>query len=166
MATSRLSVLFGLALLAGLTSAPALAQVPPTAPPQQGWHHPRPNLLTTLESLNLTATQQQQVRALMHKYRPQIIHQVQAVHQAEDQLMVLTKANRANNVLQQQFQALQQQRQQLESLHFSSLLALRQVLTPEQWQQLLQDLHPHPWHHRPPQPNSDQQPGPDQPPTP
>ena len=102
-------------------------------PPGHNWSKPR-----LMEELNLTQEQQQQLQAIRSQYKDQISQQQDELRQASEELRSLMTSDADANQIRPKHQQVQQLRQQLEALHFESMLAMREVLTPEQRQEFAQ----------------------------
>jgi Spy/CpxP family protein refolding chaperone len=101
-------------------------------PPGKWWENP-----TLVERLKLTDEQQGVIRDKVFDHALKMIDLKANVERRE--LELSDRVERSDfdpGQVRNAFQALQQARQRLESEHFELLLAIRQILSPEQWQAL------------------------------
>lgn len=150
MSISRLSLLAALMLALGTTTAAyaapqpfgeqTIAQRPGGNNPgrgsggggqwagKQGW----------LEQLNLTAEQQQEIQAIRDRYQAQMQASRDQMRQNMERMSQMMAGNTSDNDLRNQHNQILQARQQMGQMHFEQMLAIRNVLTPEQRQQFAQ----------------------------
>jgi Spy/CpxP family protein refolding chaperone len=89
-----------------------------------------------MEQLNLTDEQKQKLQAIQTQYKDQISQRKQAVRQATQELRDLMAGNASADEIRAKHRQVQELRQQMEEVSFESMLAMREVLTPEQRSQL------------------------------
>lgn len=97
-----------------------------TTPPKQS--------VNLFQQLDLTNEQQQQIKQIHLRYRPQIINQKQSIAKLQQQLSDMMVGTAPIKLLKAKNQQLSALRLQIESLHFESMLAIREILTPQQRQ--------------------------------
>jgi len=126
-------------------------QCPPPPPPfggPQGSSQP-----PWIKDINLNTKQQEKINTIDQQSRKTGQELGEQLHQADEKLHSLLTSNAAPEKLRQQHREVQQLRQQLDDHHFETMLAIYQVLTPAQRQQVGKLIQ------RPPQPiPPDQQP--------
>ncbi len=127
--------LIGLTFLAGAAAIPVLAQTTPT--PSSPHQH-----TDFLKKLNLSPDQTQKIDTIRSNDKAQITQDKQALRQAEQQLQSLMAGTADDSQIKQQFSQVEALKQKLTEDKFSERLAIRDVLTPAQRQQLAL-LHPH-----------------------
>ncbi len=91
-----------------------------------------------IEELNLNDNQVQQLNAIRQKYRPQmqqLREQMQATRQELSQMM---QGNTSTTDLRKKHQQVIDLDQKLHNLRFENMLAIREILTPEQRRQFAQ----------------------------
>jgi periplasmic protein CpxP/Spy len=92
------------------------------------------------QNLNLTPEQTQKLKSIRQEYKNPIREQQRNLREARQAMQQMIGSNApASNVLSK-FQEVQQMQQSLNQLRFKSLLAMREVLTPTQRQQLAQQM--------------------------
>jgi protein CpxP len=109
------------------TTETIIAQHSPSVTPQG-------QTVSLFQQLDLTKEQQQQIKQIHLQYQQQIINQKQIIVRLQQQLsdmMVGTEPIESLKAKNQQLSAL---RLKMESLHFESMLAIREILTPPQRQ--------------------------------
>ncbi|MFZ4665978.1 MAG: Spy/CpxP family protein refolding chaperone [Prochlorotrichaceae cyanobacterium] len=129
-------------------AATLLAQVPEDpnfAPPEGAPDGEREeNSPPWLGELNLSTEQMQRIKAIHEQYKPQFQANRESMRSAHDEFRQLMAGNAPVNQLRQKHQQLQTMQQQSGDLRFESMLAIREVLTPEQRQQaatLMEERH-------------------------
>ncbi len=85
-----------------------------------------------LQELNLTPQQTQKMQAIRGQYKDQIKQQNQALRQSQQALQGLMAGTASKEQVRSQYRQVAALRQQLAELHFSSILDIREVLTPDQ----------------------------------
>lgn len=127
-----LSPLTALALpLDGASNTPWLAQRGPDGGRGERW----------LEQLNLSPQQQQQLSAIRQKYKGQMEPIRQQLRTNQDELRRLMASDTANAAsIRAKHDQITGLRQQLNQLRFESMLESREILSPEQRQQLAQQM--------------------------
>jgi periplasmic protein CpxP/Spy len=88
------------------------------------------------QSLNLNPDQRQKLKSVQQKYQGQIREQQRNVQQARQTMQKMLGSNTPSATVLAKFQDVQQMQQSLGQLRFKSLLAMREVLTPTQRQEL------------------------------
>lgn len=96
---------------------------------------PGPSLMR-LEELNLSATQRQQIRDIRQSRRDTMPASRDNLRQERESLRELMASDRDRAELRSQFEDLQRLRLEHERAMFETMLDIREVLTPEQRQQL------------------------------
>ncbi|HEY9635980.1 MAG TPA: Spy/CpxP family protein refolding chaperone [Coleofasciculaceae cyanobacterium] len=137
----RLSI-FSILLLC-LGGAVVLANQNPLFPqtPMQSLGEPRRGAsrqLKLMEQLNLTQEQKQKLQAIHSQYKEQISQSKQSLHQATEELKKLMAGNASAGEIRTKHQEVRRLRDQLEEVSFESMLAMREVLTPDQRSQFAQ----------------------------
>lgn len=87
-----------------------------------------------LQDLNLTAEQLREIETIRGRYKNQLADKRQAMQQARQQLRNVMASDAPADQVRQQFTQVKSLKQQLVDTHFESMLAIREVLTPEQRQ--------------------------------
>lgn len=95
---------------------------------KQGW----------LEQLNLTPEQQQEIQAIRDRYQSQMQTSRDEMRQNMERMGQMMSGNTSDNELRNQHNQILQARQQMGQMQFEQMLAIRNVLTPEQRQQFAQ----------------------------
>ncbi len=90
--------------------------------------------------LQLSRQQRQEIRAIRQKYGPQTREKAQLLRQTRKDLKAMIAGEVAEAEVRAQFQTLERLTQETLKLRFDSMMAIRQVLTPEQRQQLAQRM--------------------------
>lgn len=93
-----------------------------------------------LQQLNLSTEQQQQIQAIRDRYQPQMDANKEQMRQTMDEMRQLMTGNASDRDLRNKHNELVQLRQQISEIHFEQMLAIRNVLTPEQRQQFAQQM--------------------------
>jgi periplasmic protein CpxP/Spy len=88
------------------------------------------------QSLNLTPDQRKKLKSVQQEYQGQIREQQRNVQEARQTMQQMLGNNTPSATVLAKFQDLQQMQQSLGQLRFKSLLAMREVLTPTQRQEL------------------------------
>jgi periplasmic protein CpxP/Spy len=101
--------------------------------PQQRQRQPK-----LMEQLNLNPDQKQKLKVIHEQYKDKISLKKQAVRQANQELRDLLAGTTTIEQLLSKHDQVQGLRQDLEKLTFESMLATREVLTPEQRLQFAQ----------------------------
>lgn len=100
----------------------------------------RPSRDNWLQELNLSQEQLQQIREIRNQYRTRIAQQRQAVLQAQRELKSLMVSNASADQMRQKFDQVQALRQTLNDSRMESMIAIRNVLNPEQRQKMSEVL--------------------------
>lgn len=135
MLLSRASVVS--VLLLSLGGALVLANPKPLFPQpwaqnQNGPRRAQRDQPKIMEQLNLTDEQKQKLQAIQTQYKDQISQRKQAVRQATQELRDLMAGDASADEIRAKHRQVQGLRQQMEEVSFESMLAMREVLTPEQ----------------------------------
>lgn len=101
--------------------------------PEQPRGHQR-GQMRLMEELNLTSEQQERLQTIRLQYHNEIAQHQQELGQSAQDLGELMAGTASVNQLRTQHEQVQVISQQLEELRFESLLAMREVLTPQQRQ--------------------------------
>lgn len=100
---------------------------------RQGHHRRGTNLL---DNLNLSEEQQNQLQTIRTDYQPRMMEQREQLAQAHQTLREMMHNNTSTEELRNQHEQVQALRQEMANLRFESMLERREVLTPEQREQL------------------------------
>jgi periplasmic protein CpxP/Spy len=84
------------------------------------------------QQLNLTKEQAEQIKQIHLQYQQQILSKKQDIVRLQQQLSDMLMGTEAVSLLRAKNQQLSILRQEMESLHFESMLATRETLTPQQ----------------------------------
>lgn len=137
----RFSALALLMLSLGSTAAiaaPKLPQIIAQAPQPQPPGPPMRDAGQLFDKLNLTADQKQKIQAIRNQYKNQMAQRREAMRQSQQELMNLMSGTASENQIREKHRQVLAQGQQMAELQFDIMLAMRQVLTPEQRRQLAQ----------------------------
>jgi periplasmic protein CpxP/Spy len=99
---------------------------------------PNPPPANILKSLNLSDTQRQQIQAIMAKDQEARRAVMQELRTQEQELRTMMDGNTTREALLQKFNQVQGLRRQNEQRRFEQMLAMREILTPQQRSQLSQ----------------------------
>jgi periplasmic protein CpxP/Spy len=145
MSLRRISALTLLMLSLGSTAAFAvpnpqqsLRQYSDEIAQQLGQKPGRGNADRVFEQLGLTDAQKAKIKSIRDQYQPQLTSQRQAFLQAQKELRTLMTSNADQSQILEKHSQVMTIKQKLEDLHFQSMLAMREVLTPQQRTQLEQ----------------------------
>jgi periplasmic protein CpxP/Spy len=141
MSIRRISALAVLMLTLGGTAA--VIAVPNPIESETIAQNERPNRPAGKENrmfdqLNLSAEQKQKMQGVRDRYKDQISQRMQAVRQARQELQTMMSGTANTSQIREKHRQIMGLRQQLEEIQFESMLAMREVLTPEQRSQLAQ----------------------------
>ena len=142
MSMRRISAIAILMLTLGTTAA--ATAVPSPAQPETIAQNQKPNRPAgkaggMFDQLNLSAEQKQKMQGVRDRYKEQVSQRMQAVRQARQELETMMSSSTANvSQMRDKHRQIMGLRQQLEEVQFESTLAMREVLTPEQRNQLSQ----------------------------
>ncbi|MDX2232171.1 MAG: Spy/CpxP family protein refolding chaperone [Leptolyngbyaceae cyanobacterium bins.349] len=103
---------------------------------QRAQRQPRPDRANWLRELNLTAEQIQKIQDIRQQYQARLTEQRQAVRQAQQELKQLMASNASTARIREKFDQMQTLKQKLGDTRMESMLAIRNVLNPEQRQKL------------------------------
>jgi Spy/CpxP family protein refolding chaperone len=95
----------------------------------------RPQRDRWMDRLNLTAEQKQKIQAIHNQYKDQISQQQQALRQQSQQLRDLMAGTASADQIRSKHQEIETLQPQLARSRFESMLAVREVLTPDQRRQ-------------------------------
>jgi periplasmic protein CpxP/Spy len=145
MSLRRISALTLLMLSLGSTAAFAapnpqqsLRQYSDEIAQQAGQKPGRGNPERVFEQLGLTDAQKAKLKSIRDQYQPQLTTQRQAFQQAQKELRTLMTSNADQSQILEKRTQVMAIKQKLDDLHFQSMLAMREVLTPQQRTQLEQ----------------------------
>jgi periplasmic protein CpxP/Spy len=135
----RISVLTLLMLSLGSTAAFAapnpqqsLRQYSDEIAQQPGQKPGRGNPNRVFEQLGLSDAQKAQIKSIRDQYQPQLTSQRQEFQKAQQELRTLMTSNADQSQILEKRAQVMAIKQKLEDLHFQSMLAIRNILTPEQ----------------------------------
>ena len=114
-----------------------VAQMPPCPPPPPGMGGESPEP-PWARGLNLTTEQKERIKTIHEQAKTEIEGMQQQLMEADKQMRSLLATNTSTDDLRKQHQKITRLRQQLYNKHFETMLAEREVLTPEQLNQLTQ----------------------------
>lgn len=95
---------------------------------------PEQTVTSLFQQLNLTKEQQEQIQKIHLQYQQQILNHKQHIARLQQQLSDMMVGTEPIKLLQAKNQQLSSFRLKMESLHFESMLAIREILTPQQRQ--------------------------------
>ena len=90
--------------------------------------------VSLFQQLDLTSEQQQQIKQIHQQYRQQILKKKQTISQLQQQLSDMMVGTEPIELLRAKNQQLNVLRQEMGTLRFESMLATREILTPQQRQ--------------------------------
>jgi Spy/CpxP family protein refolding chaperone len=93
-----------------------------------------------IQELNLTPEQTQQIQAIQNQYQDQISQRRQAVRQARQELLDLMAGTASEAQVREKYRQVETLKQQASQTRFDSMLAMREVLTPEQRRQFAERM--------------------------
>ena len=120
--------------LAGISEPDLLAQQP-----DQPEKEPLPSG-RMLKNLNLSPSQLQKLKEIRDRDRDKIRNLSQQVRQANRELRELLGSETSVDLIRNKHNQIQDQQRQVRNLHFERMLAMREVLTPQQRSQLQEIL--------------------------
>jgi periplasmic protein CpxP/Spy len=113
----------------------------PQPEPRNQANNGRGNAMGQLfQSLNLTPEQMQKLKSVQKENKDQIREQQRSLRAIRLEMQQMLGNNTPSATVLSKFQDVQQKQQSLNQLRFKSLLAMREVLTPTQRQQLSQQM--------------------------
>lgn len=139
MLLRRFSALAFLMLSLGSTAAIAVPKLPQTiaqAPQEPG--PPMRDGGQLFEKLNLTADQKQKMQAIRNQYQGQITQRREAMRKSRQELMNMMSGTASESQIREKHRQVLADGQRMAELQFDIMLAMREVLTPEQRRQLAQ----------------------------
>lgn len=95
---------------------------------------PQDQAFGLFQQLDLTTQQQQQIKQIHLQYQQKIINQKQNITRLQQQLSDMMVGTEPIELLKAKNLQLSALRSKMESLHFDSMLAIREILTPQQRQ--------------------------------
>ncbi|WJI26705.1 Spy/CpxP family protein refolding chaperone [Thermosynechococcus sp. B1] len=113
--------------------SPLLAIAPPSVA-DPGYGGPRWG--ANLDNLNLTPEQRQRLKAVRQQYQGQMEQTRNQLRTAREELRQMMSGNASEDQIRSKHQQVRQLENQLASLRFESMLAMRGILTPQQRQAL------------------------------
>lgn len=96
-----------------------------------------------IQELNLTPDQTQRLQAIRDQDQDQISQRKQAARQARQELVDLMAGTASESQVREKYRQVEALKQQAEDARFDSLLAMREVLTPEQRRQFAERMQEH-----------------------
>jgi Spy/CpxP family protein refolding chaperone len=144
MSYFRVPALIPVVITAVLTTAIA----PPYSTLGSVSAQPRPQSpeLRWIDQLNLRSDQARRIEAIQDRYRDRIEERRRTMQQALETLRNLMAGDTTTQTIRGQYRQVESLRQELAELQFERVLAIREVLTPQQRSQLVQIMEQH---HRP-----------------
>jgi periplasmic protein CpxP/Spy len=125
-------------------NAQSVSREDATTPQSVGQNQPRrgrsQKMGQLFQNLNLTPEQTQKLKSIRQEYKDPIREQQRNLREARQVMQQMIGNNTPASAVLSKFQAVQQMQQSLNQLRFKSLLAMREVLTPAQRQQLAQQM--------------------------
>lgn len=91
-----------------------------------------------LQELELNQAQQQQIEQIRSQYQQAMVRRQKNLHSAQQELINMMIGTDATDVIRTQQQQVVRLRQEIGELRFESMLAIREILTPEQRQKFAQ----------------------------
>ena len=141
MSLRRVSVMFALMLSLGSAVALAPNSLLPQASAQNTEEQRRPNRhQAKFQELNLTPEQTQQIQTIESRYEDQMAQRKQAVRQAKQELVDLMAGTASESQVREKYRQVEALKQQVADIRFDSMLAMREVLTPEQRRQFAEGM--------------------------
>jgi Spy/CpxP family protein refolding chaperone len=121
----------------GFPHTPSLAQTTsPTPINPERPNRPNRGKGEWLQQLNLTPEQTRQVQAIRERNQGQMEQARNSLRQARQELNQLMDSNASQRQVQDKFAQVQSLQQQVAKLRFENMMAIREILTPEQRQQM------------------------------
>ncbi|MCS6959730.1 MAG: Spy/CpxP family protein refolding chaperone [Pseudanabaenaceae cyanobacterium SKYGB_i_bin29] len=123
--------LTSLFLLSALTILPLTVSAQPSPPEREfpRWEERRGRLL---EELNLTPQQKQQLEVIRQQRQGELADLQQRKQQLRQEMDQLLSSNAPEQQLRAKFQEVQAVKSKMAEIRFEQMLAMRQILTPEQ----------------------------------
>ncbi|MDX2244675.1 MAG: Spy/CpxP family protein refolding chaperone [Leptolyngbyaceae cyanobacterium bins.302] len=118
-----------------LTDAIAVAN-PNQPSPRLAQRRPHSARTDWLRDLNLSPEQVQKIQEIRNQHQERLAEQKQAVRQAQQELKQLMASKASTEQIRQKFDQLQDLKQKLGNTRMEVMLAIRNVLNPEQRQKL------------------------------
>jgi Spy/CpxP family protein refolding chaperone len=95
-------------------------------------------LKSLLEELNLNPIQKQKIAQIRRQYQGKIIEEKENLQSAQDNLANMIAGDDSAAAIRTQHQKIVSLQEELGKLHFESMLAIREILTPQQRQKFTQ----------------------------
>jgi periplasmic protein CpxP/Spy len=89
-----------------------------------------------MDKLNLTTQQQQQMQSIRTKYQPEIDNISEQMRNEREKMSTMMRNNESQNNLRSQHQKISGLQQKMNNLRFESMLETREILNPQQRQEL------------------------------
>lgn len=89
-----------------------------------------------INQLNLSPEQVQRLRVISQQFRPQIQQRKQALNQLRADLRSMMSGAGSGAELRDKYRQIEVLQQEIRRIHFDSILAMREILTPEQRRQV------------------------------
>lgn len=125
------------ALLICGSLSPLLTIVPPTvAQPENFPRYRGGRMGANLENLNLTPEQRQQLQAVRQQYQSRMEQTRNQLRTAKEELRQMMSGTASEDQIRAKYQQVRELENQMASLRFESMLAMRSILTPQQRQSL------------------------------
>ncbi|AUC60252.1 hypothetical protein AA637_03360 [Cyanobacterium sp. HL-69] len=102
------------------------------------WGANKPGQSRLIEELNLTSEQQQQMVEIKNKYEPQMTNLREEIRTERQALRIMMNNNQSADAIRAKNQTISNLTQQMRELGFETMLEMREVLTPQQREQLSQ----------------------------
>ncbi len=142
MSLRRISVLA--VLMLSLGGAVALANpnslLPQAIAQNEEQRRPEGGKARLIQELNLTPEQTQQLQAIQNQYQDQVSQRQQAARQARQELLDLMAGTASEAQVREKYRQVETLKQQASQIRFDSMLAMREVLTPEQRRQFAERM--------------------------
>ncbi|MCL1472335.1 Spy/CpxP family protein refolding chaperone [Argonema antarcticum] len=93
-----------------------------------------------IQELNLSQAQIQRIQQIHNQYKDRMSQSVQSLRQAQQELQTMMASTASQDQLRDKHRQVEAIDQQVRELRFESMLAMREVLTPEQRRQFAQRM--------------------------
>ena len=120
------------------TNTTLLSQQPSEAPPYRGKRNRGRGWERMLQQLDLTSEQTEKIDAIRAESRQEYEALREEMRDSHQQMRSLLSSDASSNELRQQHRAMQRLRQKMSDRRFETMLEIREVLTPEQREQIVQ----------------------------
>ncbi|AFY74025.1 hypothetical protein Syn7502_01999 [Synechococcus sp. PCC 7502] len=118
------------------SGAIAIAMIPTLPANSQIADNPSPPPASVLKALNLSDSQKQQIESILQKGKESRRTAMEELREKERELRGMMDGTATREVLTQKFNQIQNLRRQNEQRRFEQMLAIREILTPQQRSQL------------------------------